>query len=54
LTKEEGSVISKAPRNEIPKIIRIVKNNKLKVALLAASFKAEAPKINVMSKPRAT
>ena len=54
LTRLDGSVISKAPKNDMAKTIRITKNNRLKVALLAASFNAEAPKIRVISNPSAT
>ena len=54
LTKLDGSVISKAPKNEMAKTIRITKNRRLNVALLAASFNAEAPKMSVISNPSPT
>src|SRR5690606_17848895 len=49
--QELGSVISNAPRKEIPKIKNIRKKTKLATQLVARLFKAVGPKITVIKKP---
>ena len=51
LLKEDGNVISKAPRNEIPKTKNIANTKTLNHALLAILFKAEGPNIVVIRNP---
>ena len=51
LAHEEGSVISKAPRNETPNKTNKAKNTMLAIQLVARLFKAAGPKINVIKKP---
>ena len=53
-TNAAGKVISKAPKKESAKMSSKAKNNRLKVALLAASFKAEVPNNRVITKPKLT
>ena len=48
---ELGKEISKAPRNEIPKIKKIRKKIRLAIQLVARLFNAVGPKITVIKKP---
>ena len=50
----DGRVISNAPKKEAAKTTSIRKNKILNTALVDKSFKALAPKINVMAKPKVT
>ena len=52
LVHEDGRVISKAPRKEIPNTTNNTKNSKLATQLVARLFSAAGPKINVTRKPR--
>ncbi len=49
---EEGKVISKAPRNEIPKNMNNIKTKILKAALLEIWYKVFLPKTMVRINPR--
>ena len=51
-TKEEGSVISKAPKKDIPKTTKITKNARLKITFVESAFNASAPKIMVTKNPK--
>ena len=53
-THELGKLISKAPKNDIANTTNSTKNRKLKMPLLANSFKASDPKIKVIKIPNAT
>ena len=48
---DAGRVISKAPKNDTAKTTSSKKKNMLNIALVASSFKAAAPKINVTAIP---
>ncbi len=48
---DAGNWISKAPRNEIPKIKKIKKKIILAIQLVANLFKAAGPKIKVIKNP---
>ena len=50
----EGSVISKPPMKEMPKMSSIRKKRILNTALVAKSLRAEAPKMAVMANPSVT
>ena len=50
----DGRVISNAPKKEAAKTTSIRKNKILNTALVDKSFKALAPKINVIAKPKVT
>ena len=54
LDQLDGSVNSKAPKNEAAKTTSKRQNNILKIAFVARAFNALAPKINVIAKPNAT
>src|SRR5690606_10082563 len=54
LTKELGSVITKAPKNEAAKTTKITKKTKLNIPLVDRSFNASEPKALVTSIPKAT
>ena len=48
---DDGSVISKAPRNEMPNARNNAKKTRLAIQLVARLFKAAGPKINVIKNP---
>ena len=48
--QEEGNVISKAPKKEIPKIIKSTNTKMLNTALVEMRYKVSLPKINVRKK----
>ena len=50
----DGSLISKAPKNEAAKTTNIRKKRILKIALVDKAFSALAPKISVIANPNAT
>ena len=50
----DGRVISKAPKKDAANTTNIKKNRMLNTALVERAFKALAPKINVMAKPKVT
>ena len=50
----EGSVISKPPMKEMPKMSNMRKKRMLKMALVAKSLRADAPKMAVMANPNVT
>ena len=50
----DGSLISKAPKNEAAKTTNIKKKRILKIALVDKAFSALAPKISVIANPHAT
>ena len=52
--QEEGSVISKPPRKLAPNTTSIRKKSMLKMAFVERSLRAEAPKMEVIIRPRAT
>src|SRR5690606_16764335 len=54
LTKELGSVSSKAPKKEAAKTTNIKKNRKLNMPFVERAFRASEPKAMVMSIPSAT
>jgi hypothetical protein len=47
LVHEEGKVISKAPKKDIPKIIKRTNTKMLKMALVEIRYKVSLPKISV-------
>ena len=49
--QEEGSVISNAPKNEMPNRRNNAKNTRLAIQFVARLFNAAGPKINVIKKP---
>ena len=49
--QEDGRLISKAPRNEIPKIRNNAKNTRLAIQFVARLFSAAGPKTMVIKKP---
>ena len=49
--QDAGSVISKAPRKEIPNRRNRAKNTRFAIQLVARLFKAAGPKISVTKKP---
>ena len=49
--QEEGSVISKAPKKEIPNRRKRAKKKRLAIQLVAKLFKAAGPKMTVIRKP---
>src|SRR5690606_29905572 len=51
LTKELGSVISKAPKNEAANTTKSKKKKKLNIPLVDKAFKASAPKAIVINMP---
>ena len=51
LAQDEGSVISKAPRNETPNKTNTAKKIRLAIQLVARLFKAAGPKTKVIKKP---
>ena len=48
---DDGSVISNAPKNEIPKTRNNAKKKRLAIQFVARLFNAAGPKINVIKKP---
>ena len=52
--QDEGSVISKPPKKLAANTTNIKKKRMLKMALVERSFKALAPKMVVMIRPKAT
>ena len=53
-THELGKLISKAPKNDMANTTNNAKNRKLKMPLLANSFRASDPKSKVIKIPNAT
>ena len=51
---EEGSVISKPPRNEAAKTTNRAKRKILKMALVLSALSEEGPQMSVTSRPSAT
>ena len=49
---EEGNVISKAPKNDIPNIIKMIKNIRLAIQLVERLFNAVAPNANDIRTPK--
>ena len=51
LVHDEGSVISKAPRNEMPKMMKIIKKKRFAIQLVDSEFNALAPKMADINTP---
>ena len=52
--QDDGNVISKTPKNDMAKMMKTTKNNKLNQMLVLMAFNASEPKTVVIIKPKET